>query len=43
MINPAKKKKGIVNIAGPLQLSHVIRFIYIEDPDSMTIQISVRV
>jgi lactoylglutathione lyase len=37
------KKKGVENINGPIQPSPAIRFIYIKDPDGMTIQISERV
>ncbi len=34
------KRKGVTKIAGPIQPSPSIRFIYIKDPDGMTIQIS---
>ena len=37
------KQKGVTDIVGPLQPSPVIRFIYVKDPDGMTIQISERV
>jgi len=37
------KKKGVENIVGPIQPTPTIRFIYIKDPDGMTIQISERV
>ena len=34
------KTKGITRIIGPIQPSPTIRFMYIKDPDGMTIQIS---
>lgn len=37
------KNKGVENIVGPIQPSLVIRFIYIKDPDGMTIHISERI
>jgi lactoylglutathione lyase len=37
------KDKGVKHIVGPIQPSPFIRFIYIKDPDGMTIQISERV
>jgi lactoylglutathione lyase len=37
------KKKGVTEINGPIQPSPDIRFIYVKDPDGMTIQISERV
>lgn len=33
------KKKGITNIIGPIQPIPAVRFIFIRDPDGMTIQI----
>jgi lactoylglutathione lyase len=37
------KNKGVTDIVGPIQPSPMIRFIYIKDPDGMTIQITERV
>ena len=37
------KKKGITDIVGPVQPAPFIRFIYIKDPDGMSIQISERI
>jgi len=34
------KAKGITNIIGPIQPSPTIRFVFIKDPDGMTIQIA---
>ena len=36
------KKKGVENIVGPIQPAPNIRFIFVKDPDGMTIQISER-
>ncbi|MBW6457559.1 MAG: VOC family protein [FCB group bacterium] len=34
------KKKGVKNIVGPIQPAPTVRFIFIRDPDGMTIQLA---